>query len=48
MVIGDTWYSSPFFVFMEGYQVCLKVVRFKDCLVPSELFLMEGPHDDKL
>ena len=47
-MIDDTWYNSPFFVFIEGYQVCLKVVRFKECLVSSELLLMEGPHDHKL
>ena len=33
MVVGDTWYSSSFFAFIGGYQVCLKVVRLKDCLV---------------
>ena len=49
MVVGDdTWYSSPFFAFMGGYQVCLKAVRVQDCLVSSQLFLMKGPHDDKL
>ena len=28
--------------------MCLKVLRVKDCLISSELFLMKGPHDDKL
>ena len=48
MMTGDTWKSSPFFAFIGGYQMCLKVVRVKDCLISSELFLMKGPHDDKL
>ena len=48
MVVGDTWYSSPFFAFIGGYQVCLKVVRVKDCLISLEIFLMKGPHDEKL
>ena len=48
MTIGTTWYSSPLFAFVGGYQVCLKVLRVKDCLISSELFLMKGPHDDKL
>ena len=48
MVIGDTWYSSPFFAFVGGYQVRLKVVRVRNCLLSSEIFLMKGPHDEKL
>ena len=48
MMAGDTWKSSPFFAFTGGYQVCLKAVRVKDCLISSELFLMKGPHDQKL
>ena len=48
MVVYDTWYSSPFFAFMGGYRVRLKAVRVQDCLVSSQLFLMKGPHDDKL
>ena len=34
---------------MEGYKVCLKVERFKDCLVSSELIIFDGgSKDDKL
>ena len=48
MVTGETWNSSPFFAFIGGYQVHLKVVRVKDCLMSLELFLMKGPHDEEL
>ena len=48
LMIGDTWYSSPLFAFIGGYQVCLKVERVKECLMSLEIFLMMGPHDEKL
>ena len=48
MEIGDPWYSSPFFAFEGGYQICLKVVKERNCLISSELFLMKGPHDEIL
>ena len=48
MKIGNPWYSSPFFAFKGGYQICLKVVRDRECLISSELFLMKGPNDEKL
>ena len=48
MEIGDPWYSSPFFAFEGGYQIRLKVVRDRECLISSELFLMKGPNDEKL
>ena len=44
----DPWYSNPFFAFGEGYQMCLKVLKIKDCLISLQLFLMKGPHDKKL
>ena len=47
------WYSSPFFAFQEGYQMCLRVVTKgyfsdEDTTVQVLLYLMKGPHDDKL
>ena len=48
MVYGESWYSSPFFAFGGGYQMCLKVVRSIDCLITSQLFVMKGPYDKKL
>ena len=48
MIIGNSWYSDPFFAFGGGYQMCLKVVKAKDCLISLELFLMKGPYDEKL
>ena len=48
MAVSSTWNSSSFFAFIGGYQVRLKVVRVEDCLISSRLFLMKGPHDDKL
>ena len=48
MKYADTWYSSPFFAFGGGYQMCLEVVKAKDCLVSLQLFLMKGPYDEKL
>ena len=38
MMVGDMWYSKPFFAFTGGYRVCLKAVSVKDCLISSELF----------
>ena len=46
--VGDPWYSSPFFAFEGGYQIRLKVVKDRDCLISLELFLMKGPNDEKL
>ena len=47
------WYSSPFLAFTEGYQMCLRVVTVgyysnEDTDVSVLLYLMKGPHDDKL
>ena len=47
------WYSSPFFAFTEGYQMCLRVVPVgyysnEDTDVSVLLYLMKGPYDDKL
>ena len=47
------WYSSPFFAFKEGYQMCLKVYAAgngdgEGTHVSVYLYLMKGPHDDKL
>ena len=45
------WYSSPFFAFEGGYQMCLKVYAAggsKGTHVSVFLFRMKGPHDDKL
>ena len=49
----EEWYSSPFFAFEEGYQMCLKVFAAgygdaESTHVSVYLFLMKGPHDDKL
>jgi len=46
-----TWYSSPFYAFNEGYQMCLRVCAtnyHKDTHVSVYLYLLKGPHDDKL
>ena len=47
------WYSSPFLTFTGGYQMCLRVVTVgyysdEDTDVSVLLYLMKGPHDDKL
>ena len=47
------WFSSPFFTFNGGYQVFLRVVVAgcgigETTHVSIYLYLMEGPHDDKL
>ena len=49
------WYSSPFFAFNGGYQMCLKVDAAgyimditKGTHLLLYLCLMKGPHDDKL
>ena len=47
------WFSSAFFAFNGGYQVCLSVVvagyRIGEAThVSVYLYLMKGPHDDKL
>ena len=47
------WYSSPFFAFNGGYQMCLKVVaagsgKGEGTHVSVFLYLMKGPHDDEL
>ena len=47
------WYSSPFLAFTEGYQMCLRVVPVgfysnEVTDVSVLLYLMKGPHDDKL
>ena len=49
----EKWYSNPFFAFEEGYQMCLKVYAAgygygKGTHVSVFLYLMKGPHDDKL
>ena len=48
MRISNPWYSSPFLAFEGGYQMCLKVVKDRDCLLSLELFLMKGPYDEIL
>ena len=50
---AEQWYSSPFFAFHEGYQVCLKVYttgydKDKDDHISIFIHLMKGQHDDKL
>ena len=50
---GKIWYSHPFFIFKEGYQMCLRVDAAgygdgKGTHVSVYLHLMKGPHDDKL
>ena len=49
----DIWLSSPFFAFKEGYQMFLSVnaAGYDDeegTHVSVYLYLMKGPHDDKL
>ena len=49
----EQWYSSPFFAFSDGYQMCLRVDaagngKGKGTHVSVFLYLMKGPHDDKL
>ena len=51
----EQWYSSPFFAFDGGYQMCLKVYATsyytgKDTYanLSVSIHLMKGPHDDKL
>ena len=49
----DHWYSSPFLAFTGGYQMCLRIVTVgyysdEDTDVSVLLYLMKGPHDDKL
>ena len=48
MKIGIPWYSSPFLAFEKGYQICLKVVRERACVIKSELFLRKGPYDERM
>ena len=50
---SEEWYSNPFLAFEGGYQLCLKVYAAgvgdgKGTHVSVYLFLMKGPHDDKL
>ena len=50
---AEQWYSSPFFAFHEGYQVCLKVYtagydKSNDDHISVFIRLMKGPYDDKL
>ena len=47
------WFSEPFCAFEGGYQMCLKVYAAgygegEGTHVSVYLFLMKGPHDDKL
>ena len=49
----EEWWSNPFFAFGGGYQMCLKVFAAgygddKGTHVSVYLYLMKGPHDDKL
>ena len=49
----EQWYSSPFFAFEEGYQMCLKVYAAgydagEGTHLSVFIHLMKGPHDDKL
>ena len=49
----EYWTSNPFFAFDGGYQLCLKVYpagigQGAGDYVSVELYLMKGPHDDKL
>ena len=50
----EEWFSNPFFAFMEGYQMCLRVDaggHFNFSLpfhMGVFVYLMKGPHDDKL
>ena len=48
-----SWYSSAFFAFDGGYQMCLRVDaagygKAKGTHVSVYLFLLKGPHDDEL
>ena len=44
----DVWYSSPFFAFVEGYQMHLKVYSVDGTRVSVYLHLTKGMYDDKL
>ena len=49
----EQWYSKPFFAFLEGYQMSLIVYadgngEGEGTHVSVYLYLMKGPHDDKL
>ena len=49
----EQWYSSPFFAFDGGYQMCLKVYAGghytgKGTHLSVYIHLMKGPHDDEL
>ena len=47
----EEWRSSPFFAFDGGYQMYLKADAAGNCEgthVSVNLYLMKGPHDDKL
>ena len=49
----ENWTSSPFLAFDGGYQLCLKVYPAgiggdAGSYISIELYLMEGPYDDKL
>ena len=49
----ERWYSSPFFAFDGGYQMCLKVYAAghdtgEGTHLSVYIHLMKGPHDDKL
>ena len=49
----QSWSSSSFFAFSEGYQMCLRVESAGDdkgegTHVSVYLHLLKGPHDDKL
>ena len=53
MTNKEQWHSNPFFVFKEGYQMCLRVdaAGFGDgegTHMSLMLYLMKGPHDDNL
>ena len=50
---GEDWHSSSFFAFNGGYQMCLRVYpagfgKGKGTHVSVDLYLMKGPHDNKL
>ena len=50
---NQSWYSSSFFAFSEEYQMCLRVDAAgngdgEGTHVSVFLYLMKGPHDDKL
>ena len=47
------WYSSPFFAFEGGYQMCLgihpiDISMYDRFLLSASLYLMQGPHDNAL